>query len=360
MIHLIPSATDRTPVRVGRLFDGPLDIVGDVHGEYLALRQLLRHLGYRDNGEHPGQRRLVFVGDLCDRGPDSPAVVQLVRAWVARDLAQCVLGNHELNVLRQERKPGNGWIFDEHPDHKRPALASARRATGREREDIRRFFGSLPLALERADLRVVHAAWHQASLVALAGHCAGTLETYRHFEAALPTLIPSQVVAGAASERRRWADKLHDPQADMPLLANLAAQDEIYQTANPVRVLTSGLEQRCEQPFFASGKWRMVTRVPWWQDYAERPVIMGHYWRWWSDNGAKRFSRGQPDLFAGSRPVEWLGTSKRVYCTDFSVGARFKELEDGHEPGQFTRLAAVRWPENVVVFDNGERHDLIC
>ena len=111
-----------TNTTVAPLLAGPIDVVGDVHGEYLALRQLLSHLGYDQHGEHPGGRRLVFVGDLCDRGPDSPAVIRLVRELIGRDLSQCVLGNHELNVLRQERKNGNGWIFDEHPDHARPAL----------------------------------------------------------------------------------------------------------------------------------------------------------------------------------------------------------------------------------------------
>jgi hypothetical protein len=142
------------------------------------------------------------------------------------------------------------------------------------------------------------------------------------------------------------------------LLANLARADEIYQTANPVRVLTSGLEQRCEQPFYASGKWRMVTRVPWWQDYQGPPVIVGHYWRWWSAGGSELFSRGEPDVFADAGPLDWMGQQRAVYCTDFSVGARFRELEDGLEPGQFTRLGAVRWPDNEIVFDNGERFEL--
>ena len=76
------------------LFDGPLDIVGDVHGEWLALRSLLTHLGYDAHGEHRLGRRLVFVGDLCDRGPDSPAVMEFTQRLVARGVAQCVLGNH--------------------------------------------------------------------------------------------------------------------------------------------------------------------------------------------------------------------------------------------------------------------------
>ena len=55
--------------------DAPLDIIGDVHGEFEVLQALLHHLGYHEYGVHPEGRKLVFVGDLCDRGPDSPAIM---------------------------------------------------------------------------------------------------------------------------------------------------------------------------------------------------------------------------------------------------------------------------------------------
>src|SRR6266542_6303987 len=92
------------------LFEGPVDIVVDVHGEIDALRALLRHLGY-DKGVHPEGRRLVFLGDLTDRGPNSPAVVRMVGRLLDEGLAQGVLGNHDLNLLLGERKHGNGWFF---------------------------------------------------------------------------------------------------------------------------------------------------------------------------------------------------------------------------------------------------------
>ena len=95
------------------LFDGPLDIVGDVHGEIDALGALLARLGYAEDGSHPQQRRLVFVGDLTDRGPDSPAVVEKVQGLVESGRAQCVLGNHDLNILLGHRKHGNHWFFGE-------------------------------------------------------------------------------------------------------------------------------------------------------------------------------------------------------------------------------------------------------
>lgn len=64
---------------VQQLVDGPIDVVGDVHGECGPLTELLDRLGYDANGNHPENRRLVFVGDLVDRGPDSPGVIRTVR-----------------------------------------------------------------------------------------------------------------------------------------------------------------------------------------------------------------------------------------------------------------------------------------
>ena len=97
---------------VQALPEGPIDIIGDIHGESEALLALIHLLGYSDNGRHPQGRKLVFTGDLVDRGPDSPAVMDKVIALVEAGVAYCVLGNHELNILRGVRKGGNDWIID--------------------------------------------------------------------------------------------------------------------------------------------------------------------------------------------------------------------------------------------------------
>ena len=98
---------------IAPLFNGAIDVIGDVHGEFGALRALLGKLGYDGNGGHPDGRRVVFVGDLVDRGPDSVSVLHLVRHLVARGAAQCILGNHELNLMRGSRKRGNLWFWGE-------------------------------------------------------------------------------------------------------------------------------------------------------------------------------------------------------------------------------------------------------
>ena len=71
---------------------GPFDVIGDVHGCRAELEQLLGSLGYvlaRDSAgraagaAHPDGRRVVFLGDLVDRGPDTPGVLRLVMGMVA-------------------------------------------------------------------------------------------------------------------------------------------------------------------------------------------------------------------------------------------------------------------------------------
>lgn len=82
---------------------GPFDVIGDVHGCASELRTLLAALGYdvrEDGASHPDGRTAVFVGDLVDRGPDTPGVLRLVMGMVATGDALCVSGNHEAKLVR--------------------------------------------------------------------------------------------------------------------------------------------------------------------------------------------------------------------------------------------------------------------
>ncbi|NNN36923.1 polynucleotide kinase-phosphatase [Streptomyces sp. S3(2020)] len=92
----IENATVRTEKRFNDLthLTGPFDIVGDIHGCGSELESLLGKLGYVD-GVHPEGRSAVFVGDLVDRGPDSPGVLRRVMSMVKSGNALCVPGNHE-------------------------------------------------------------------------------------------------------------------------------------------------------------------------------------------------------------------------------------------------------------------------
>jgi protein phosphatase len=90
---------------------GPFDVIGDIHGCRAELEILLAELGYdisRDEegravGAHCHGRRAVLIGDLVDRGPDTPGVLRLVMGMVAAGDALCVPGNHENKLLRALR-----------------------------------------------------------------------------------------------------------------------------------------------------------------------------------------------------------------------------------------------------------------
>jgi protein phosphatase len=88
---------------------GPFDVIGDVHGCLAELEALLGQLGYAltrdeagraDGAVPPAGRTAVFLGDLVDRGPDSPGVLRLVMGMVATGHALAVPGNHENKLTR--------------------------------------------------------------------------------------------------------------------------------------------------------------------------------------------------------------------------------------------------------------------
>jgi predicted kinase/8-oxo-dGTP pyrophosphatase MutT (NUDIX family)/diadenosine tetraphosphatase ApaH/serine/threonine PP2A family protein phosphatase len=134
-VFLLESAEDveaavveRVPLWNNRRGDhGPFDIIGDVHGCYDELVELLGKLGYgvrpvtESAGTSPGQdaqatgdgpvvraippagRKVVFVGDLVDRGPKVVEVLKLVMGMVRDGTALCVPGNHDVKLMRKLR-----------------------------------------------------------------------------------------------------------------------------------------------------------------------------------------------------------------------------------------------------------------
>ena len=88
------------------------DLIGDIHGHAEELVQLLEALGYRKTQgvyRHP-ERKVVFLGDFIDRGPQIRSVLELARPMVEEGAALAILGNHELNALayhtQDEDSPG--------------------------------------------------------------------------------------------------------------------------------------------------------------------------------------------------------------------------------------------------------------
>lgn len=89
---------------------GPFDIVGDVHGCFDELVELLAALGYsvQQSTEGcqvraPSGRKAIFLGDLVDRGPRIVDALRLVMAMVESGSALCVPGNHDMKLLQKLR-----------------------------------------------------------------------------------------------------------------------------------------------------------------------------------------------------------------------------------------------------------------
>ncbi|MBX9925298.1 MAG: polynucleotide kinase-phosphatase [Hyphomicrobiaceae bacterium] len=104
-IERIPLWTD------ARRAMGPFDLIGDVHGCADELQALLAKLGYTVAwGEADGLRsvavtppvgrRALFLGDLVDRGPNTPDVLRIVMSMVASGSALAVPGNHDVKFER--------------------------------------------------------------------------------------------------------------------------------------------------------------------------------------------------------------------------------------------------------------------
>jgi protein phosphatase len=155
-----PPPTDR------RADAGPFDVVGDVHGCFEELVTLLKHLGYGIEGRPdaaerlgyevrpPAGRKVVFVGDLVDRGPNTPGALRLAMGMVEAGTALCVCGNHDFKLLRKLRgndvKVAHGLALSLEQMEPEPVAF---------KEHVRRFLDGLPsyYLLDGGRLVVAHA-----------------------------------------------------------------------------------------------------------------------------------------------------------------------------------------------------------
>ena len=115
------TCVERQPLWPNRTDElGPFDIIGDIHGCFDELAELLEKLGYQistgiDSNtivEPPQGRKAIFVGDFVDRGPKVVEVLRLVMGMHKTGAALCVPGNHDVKLVRALRgknvKPTHG------------------------------------------------------------------------------------------------------------------------------------------------------------------------------------------------------------------------------------------------------------
>ena len=154
---------ERQPLWVNRTDEhGPFDIIGDIHGCFDELIELLKALGYEISTQPDGEtvvepphgRKAVFVGDFVDRGPKVPEVLRLIMQMQKTNAALCVPGNHDVKLVRALRgrnvKPTHGLA---------ESLAQLEKQSTEFKTQIAEFLDSLVshYVLDNGKLVVAHA-----------------------------------------------------------------------------------------------------------------------------------------------------------------------------------------------------------
>ncbi len=145
------------------------DLIGDIHGHAQELEALLAQLGYRElNGvyQHP-DRRVIFLGDFIDRGPNIPRVIEIARSMVEHGRALAVMGNHEWNALafHTADRQYPGQFLRRHTDKNiHQHRATLDQLSPRELTEALAWFRMLPMWLDLDGIRAVHACWDEPSM----------------------------------------------------------------------------------------------------------------------------------------------------------------------------------------------------
>ncbi len=184
-VHVIKSEEEAEAITIERQRlwtdrrdqHGPFDIIGDVHGCHAELLELLDRLGYELEGgvhRHTDGRSAIFLGDLVDRGPATPAVLRVVMAMVGAGTALCVPGNHDVKLMRallgRQVKVTHGLA---------ESLAQFEGEGAEFRQEVVSFVDGLisHLVLDDGDLVVAHAGMHEK----LQGRASGRVRSFALF-----------------------------------------------------------------------------------------------------------------------------------------------------------------------------------
>jgi hypothetical protein len=298
-----------------------IDFIGDIHGCAAQLERLLETLGYvrRDGVYQHSERRVIFLGDFIDRGPEQRKTLEIVRPMVERGGASAVMGNHEFNAICYATPVQGGFVrphTDKHRKQHEAFLAEYPFGAPDHRDAIS-WFMTLPLYIDTAGFGVVHACWCEESFRALGPHLTDTgrlsdsaLSFYEDRSSpvhqAIETILkgPEHALPPACA----FTDKDGHPRSEARLKWWTSSDLAVSQ-----RLEFGGAELSAAQ----LAELDLLPQPPA-HPAPDKPVFVGHYWL-----------KGEPG------PL-----SERVVCVDYSVAKGGK-------------LAAYRWSgEPVPVKDN--------
>lgn len=136
--HSTPDAWFPVPGGMDPVMQKRTCIIGDVHGCRAELVSLLEKME-----ADPDQDRIIFIGDLINKGPDSFGAFQVFKSMNA----EAVLGNHELRLLQEV----------ENPDIRSGLYHRMKTEFGSQFDELIQEISSWPLFIEEPDFLAVHA-----------------------------------------------------------------------------------------------------------------------------------------------------------------------------------------------------------
>jgi hypothetical protein len=283
------------------------DVIGDIHGHADALRRLLTKLDYSEiDGifQHP-TRKVIFVGDFVDRGPEQREVLRIARGMSEAGEASAVLGNHEFNAIAWSTPDGSGGFLRKHSEKNLKQHVEFLEQFGdgsREYHDAIAWFRRLPVWLELPGLRVVHACWHEPSRLALAPYLdqmnCFTSDGFR--EALRPgseAFMASEILLKGPEQRLPPGISFKDKSGDERHEVRLRWWDPLATTFRRAANMDDNLDELPDDELPIDFRYLDI-----------KPVLFGHYWM-----------QGAPTI-----------THSTAACLDFSVARN-------------GRLTAYRW-----------------
>jgi len=310
------------------------DLIGDIHGHADELTQLLDSMGYRLNRgvyEHP-ERKVIFLGDFIDRGPQIRQVLDVVRPMIEGGKALAVMGNHEFNALafhtkHMERE--DAFLRTRDNKNIRQHGQTILQLTDTHLTDSINWFATLPMWLDLDGLRVVHACWDDEAIATIKSNRPGN------------EAITSQFLHAAATPGTLLFDAvetvLKGKEVELPEGRYFLDKDGHSRTATRTRWYASAAGQTyrtyalTDKLDFDDELMPEVIRtaVPYPPD--AKPLFVGHYW----------LSGEHPELLA-----------ENIACVDYSVAkggflcAYRWQGEQKLDKGQFFWVGRAMKPSN--------------
>lgn len=262
------------------------DLIGDVHGCAHSLESLLKKMGYqhRQGCYRHAQRKVIFVGDIVDRGPRIREALHIVKDMVDQGQAEIVLGNHEYNAMcycteGREGSP-HQYLREHNARHHRLIRETLEQFESFRQEwfSFLKWFHEIPLFIEKEKFRVVHACWDSKAISRFkeisSNHCIS--------EDLLHASTESDSFSGAVIDKLTRGTALELPNGETILgkdgLARHMFRTKFWsdkpQTYNDVVFQPDPLpSDMAHRPLSAIEKQKLLHYPS-----SELPVFVGHYW----------------------------------------------------------------------------------